>query len=1099
MKLLAVLLLAAGLLAAPAPAAAAPCPCTIWPATAAPATPADPDTAAVELGVKFRSDTDGYVTGVRFWKSTANTGTHVGRLWSSTGTALATVTFTGESASGWQTATFANPVAISAGTTYVASYYAPNGRYATDEGTFATAGVDNAPLHALRDGQDGANGVYRYGTGGGFPAETWQSANYWVDVVFDTMATDTIAPTVTSRTPAPGAVAPATTTVSATFSEPVAGAVLTVAGVPGTTGYDPATLTATFTPSAPLAWSSAYTVTASGATDPAGNVMTPATWSFTTSAPPPPPPDQGPGGPILVVRPAAGFTPFLAEVLRTEGLNEFATADLSTVTAATLSQYDIVLLGRSVLSGAQATMFRTWVEGGGRLIAFRPDVQLTGLLGLTGPNNVSLDGHLQVDTAQPPGTGITGQAIQYHGAADRYGLNGARPIAMLSDGGGPAVTLREVGSNGGQAAAFTYDLAYSLVLTRQGNVNWDGQERDGVSPRRSDDLFYGGAGDSDWIDLTKVAVPQADEQQRLLANLIREMTRDRTPLPRFWYFPRSLKAVVVATGDDHATGGTAGRFDQYAANSPAGCSNDAWECARYTSYVFPATPLSNSQATAYQARGFEVALHVTTNCADYTATSIAGFYRTQLATWRAKYAGVPAPVTNRTHCIAWSDWSSQASTAAANGIRLDTNYYFWPGPWVADRPGFMTGSGMPMRFAATTGALIDVYQAATQMTDESGQTYPFTVDALLDRALGAEGYYGAFTANMHTDLATEHESDELLASAQERGVPVISARQLLTWLDGRNGSSYSDISWSGQSLSFTVHVGAGATGLTGMVPTAGPGGRGLTALDRAGTPVAYTRTTIKGVEYAMFPAAAGAYLASYGTTAAPARASAPRPVPAASDDASPVASDVSVTPWPDGTATVSWATNESAAATLLIGATPDALTTWPADLRGREHRAVVTDLEPDATYHYRIRSTDPAGNVTLWPPADRPPASFTASALGVADHSVAGQGAGRPYGVTVTEDGVQGPGTLTSRVLDAGRTVTWDRLVHRASGGPVQLLVRTGSTPVPGPGWTDWAPEVSGRSRYAQYRAVLPAGATLHGTGITSDAQPLDTPDETGG
>ena len=70
-----------------------------------------------------------------------------------------------------------------------------------------------------------------------------------------------------------------------------------------------------------------------------------------------------------------------------------------------------------------------------------------------------------------------------------------------------------------------------------------------------------------------------------------------------------------------------------------------------------------------------------------------------------------------------------------------------------DVPGLFTGSGMPMRFAKADGTMIDVYQAATQMTDESGQSFPFTVDTLLDRALGAEGYYGAFVANMHTDTA----------------------------------------------------------------------------------------------------------------------------------------------------------------------------------------------------------------------------------------------------------------------------------------------------------------------------------------------------------
>jgi hypothetical protein len=167
-------------------AAAVPagCPCSIWAASAAPGTPAEPDTAAVEVGVKFRSDVAGQVTGVRFYKGSGNSGTHVGHLWSAAGANLGTVTFTGETATGWQSATFAAPIPISAGTTYVVSYYAPGGRYAADSGYFATTGVDNGSLHALRDGADGSNGVYRYGAGGGFPSAGWQASNYWVDVLF---------------------------------------------------------------------------------------------------------------------------------------------------------------------------------------------------------------------------------------------------------------------------------------------------------------------------------------------------------------------------------------------------------------------------------------------------------------------------------------------------------------------------------------------------------------------------------------------------------------------------------------------------------------------------------------------------------------------------------------------------------------------------------------------------------------------------------------------------------------------------------------------------------------------------------------------------
>jgi hypothetical protein len=139
----------------------------------------------VELGVKFQSQVAGQVTGVRFYKGTGNTGTHVGRLWSSTGQLLAQATFTNESATGWQQVTFPTPVSIQANTTYVVSYHAPAGRYAYDEGFFAAA-VTKGPLRAPSTTEAAGNGVYRYGAGGGFPSSTYRSANYWVDVVSKT-------------------------------------------------------------------------------------------------------------------------------------------------------------------------------------------------------------------------------------------------------------------------------------------------------------------------------------------------------------------------------------------------------------------------------------------------------------------------------------------------------------------------------------------------------------------------------------------------------------------------------------------------------------------------------------------------------------------------------------------------------------------------------------------------------------------------------------------------------------------------------------------------------------------------------------------------
>lgn len=183
----------------------AACPCTIWNDSATPGTLADPDSVATELGLKFRSDVAGYITGIRFYKSSTNTGTHQGSIWNRTGTRLASVTFAGETASGWQTALLTTPVAIAANTTYVVSYNAPNGHYSTTTNFFTNSGVNTPPLRALQSGVDGTNGVYSYGPAGTFPTLAWLDANYSVDVIFNTsVGADTTAPVITAVTAAPG-------------------------------------------------------------------------------------------------------------------------------------------------------------------------------------------------------------------------------------------------------------------------------------------------------------------------------------------------------------------------------------------------------------------------------------------------------------------------------------------------------------------------------------------------------------------------------------------------------------------------------------------------------------------------------------------------------------------------------------------------------------------------------------------------------------------------------------------------------------------------------------------------------------------------------
>ena len=157
---------------------------SIWTPTTVPGVVDDGPDSPVELGVKFRSDSSGYITGIRYYKASANTGAHVANLWTSSGTLLATAAFTNETSIGWQQVNFSTPVAITANTVYVASYHTNAGHDSDDLNYFAGKGVDSPPLHALAAGVSGVNGVYAYGASSSFPTQDWHSSNYWVDVVF---------------------------------------------------------------------------------------------------------------------------------------------------------------------------------------------------------------------------------------------------------------------------------------------------------------------------------------------------------------------------------------------------------------------------------------------------------------------------------------------------------------------------------------------------------------------------------------------------------------------------------------------------------------------------------------------------------------------------------------------------------------------------------------------------------------------------------------------------------------------------------------------------------------------------------------------------
>ena len=233
--------------------------------------------------------------------------------------------------------------------------------------------------------------------------------------------------------------------------------------------------------------------------------------------------------PILLVVNSASSNPFggyLAEVLRTEGVTSFSTVALSTLDATTLSNARLAILAETPLTAAQASLFTNYVNGGGRLVAMRPDAQIASLFGVSPLAATTANGYLAINQAGP-GAGLQSVTLPFKGTATHYNLAGATAVADLyADRTTPVARPAVVTFN--RTAAWSFDLARSTAYTRQGNPAFAGLERDGVTPIRTNDLFYND------IDLQRVGIPHADVQIRLFRRVIASLLADTQPLPRLW-------------------------------------------------------------------------------------------------------------------------------------------------------------------------------------------------------------------------------------------------------------------------------------------------------------------------------------------------------------------------------------------------------------------------------------------------------------------------------------------------------------------------------------------------------------------------------------
>lgn len=541
------------------------------------------------------------------------------------------------------------------------------------------------------------------------------------------------------------------------------------------------------------------------------------------------------------------FGTYLAEILRAEGLNLFRTMRLSSVAAATLASFAVVILSEgTTLTHAESEMLSAYVAAGGRLIAMRPEA--SALFGIEAIAGTAPSTNIQIE---PPYAGNVDVPLQIHDTAKLYRLAGAQAIAWLTDDKGtrrdtPAITLHRFGQ--GQTAAWSFDLAKSIAYTRQGNPAWVNQERDGRDGIRAVDAFV------DWIDLDRIQIPQADEQMRLLSRLIAEMLAEVMPLPRLWYLPSKADCLLILTGDAHQTPATAieqvlARVERYDGRmtiyyTPRQWSG--WQRALAKIGVDTLTWLGNqsdeptpAQVAEWRARGHEFGFH------PYVEDGLESGYRHY---WQEFVAHGYQPVspTVRTHRILWTGWVETARAQAHLGLRMNLDYYHYgtafrhaSGAWVY---GYFTGSGLPMKFVDEQGRLLDIYQQTTHLVDEhlfrmtwgggwanlDGKSAVVVSQALIEAsrrgvpaAIGMQVHLdpfaagGEFAANAWTWL------EGTLAYAAANHVPIWSAERWLQFSDVRHEALFEQIVWNTTTRSLLLRVavrGALETQMDVMIP-----------------------------------------------------------------------------------------------------------------------------------------------------------------------------------------------------------------------------------------------------------------------------------------
>jgi hypothetical protein len=233
----------------------------------------------------------------------------------------------------------------------------------------------------------------------------------------------------------------------------------------------------------------------------------------------------------------------------------------------------------------------------------------------------------------------------------------------------------------------------------------------------------------------------------------------------------------------------------------------------FTNFLwFPFGSIASSTVSDWLSRGNSIGIHFD-DTAEQDSSGVGGSQATwngmqsvignAISSFGSTFPSAPAPVTTRDHFLIWvsnaadgpADQTAQAKLLQNAGIQLDTSYSTFPKRW-----GYMTGSGLPMKFLDTkTGAVIPVYEQATQYEDDIqllNTSYGLnwnlaTAQAHFQQSLSDSfnKYNTVVTMLFHPDewIANNHQAfaAPVLQYAQAQSIPMPGTAAWLAFWQGR--------------------------------------------------------------------------------------------------------------------------------------------------------------------------------------------------------------------------------------------------------------------------------------------------------------------------